>query len=98
MEAGAQPKWMSWGAIHAPYRCAAGDKAHFACRLVNGCIQGKLKEAANAGYIALDDLTRMGNIIRSRTFDAYTPFIVVAIIYFYTTTILSLLQSGWKRG
>ncbi|MFR4007869.1 MAG: hypothetical protein ACLT0Y_00015 [Christensenellales bacterium] len=39
----------------------------------------------------------MGNIIRSRTFDAYTPFIVVAVIYFYTTTILRCLQSGWKE-
>ena len=31
-----------------------------------------LKETAIAGYIALDDLTRAGNIVRGRTFDAYT--------------------------
>ena len=42
-----------------------------------------LKETAIAGYIALDDLTRAGNIVRGRTFDAYTPFIVVALIYLY---------------
>ena len=29
-----------------------------------------LKETAIAGYIALDDLTRAGNIVRGRTFDA----------------------------
>ncbi len=57
--------------------------------LVNECIQ-VLKETAIAGYIALDDLTRTGDIIRSRTFDPFTPFIVVAVIYFYTTTILSI--------
>jgi len=57
--------------------------------LVNECIQ-MLKETAIAGYIALDDLTRTGDIIRSRTFDPFTPFIVVAVIYFYTTSILSL--------
>jgi His/Glu/Gln/Arg/opine family amino acid ABC transporter permease subunit len=50
-----------------------------------------LKETAIAGYIALDDLTRAGNIVRGRTFDAYTPFILVAIIYLYITTILTLL-------
>lgn len=48
-----------------------------------------LKETAIAGYIALDDLTRMGDIVRSRTFDAYTPFIVVALIYLYITSILT---------
>ena len=50
-----------------------------------------LKETAIAGYIALDDLTRAGNIIRGRTFDAYTPFILVALIYLYITTIMTWL-------
>ena len=48
-----------------------------------------LKETAIVGYIALDDLTRAGNIVRGRTFDAYTPFILVALIYLYITTILT---------
>ena len=64
--------------------------------LVNECIQ-VLKETSIAGYIALDDLTRTGNIIRSRTFDAYTPFILVAIIYFYATTILSLFAERLEK-
>ncbi len=57
--------------------------------LVNELIQ-VLKETAIAGFIALDDLTRTGDIVRSRTFDPFTPFIVVAVVYFYTTTILSI--------
>ena len=57
-----------------------------------------LKETAIAGYIALDDLTRAGNIVRGRTFDAYTPFILVALIYLYITTILTgLLNKLEKR-
>lgn len=52
-----------------------------------------LKETAIAGYIALDDLTRAGNIVRGRTFDAYTPFVLVAIIYLYITTILTFIIS-----
>ena len=56
-----------------------------------------LKETAIAGYIALDDLTRSGNIIRSRTFDPYTPFIMVAIVYLYTTTILTSLVNRVER-
>ena len=56
-----------------------------------------LKETAIAGYIALDDLTRAGNIVRGRTFDAYTPFILVAIIYLYITTILTWLMNNMER-
>jgi His/Glu/Gln/Arg/opine family amino acid ABC transporter permease subunit len=57
--------------------------------LVNECVM-MLKETAIAGYIALDDLTRSGDIVRSRTFDPFTPFIVVAVVYFYATSILTL--------
>ncbi|MGB4157405.1 MAG: amino acid ABC transporter permease [Clostridiales bacterium] len=56
-----------------------------------------LKETAIAGYIALDDLTRAGNIVRGRTFDAYTPFILVAAIYLYITTILSWMLGKLER-
>lgn len=56
-----------------------------------------LKETAIAGYIALDDLTRAGNIVRGRTFDAYTPFILVAIVYLYITTILTWLMNKMER-
>ena len=40
-----------------------------------------LKETSVAGYIALQDLTKGGDIIRGRTFDAFMPLITVAIIY-----------------
>ncbi|NLJ40360.1 MAG: amino acid ABC transporter permease [Clostridiales bacterium] len=56
-----------------------------------------LKETAIAGYIALDDLTRAGDIVRGRTFDAYTPFILVAIIYLLITSILTRLMGGLER-
>ncbi|MGI6316387.1 MAG: amino acid ABC transporter permease [Christensenellales bacterium] len=56
-----------------------------------------LKETAIAGYIALDDITRSGDIIRSRTFDPYTPFILVAVVYLYTTTVMSSLAGRFER-
>lgn len=40
-----------------------------------------LKETSVAGYIALQDLTKGGDIIRGRTFDALMPILTVAIIY-----------------
>ncbi len=56
-----------------------------------------LKETAVAGYIALDDLTRAGNIVRGRTFDPYTPFILVALIYLYITSMLTAFMGRLER-
>ena len=41
----------------------------------------QLKETSVSGYIALQDLTKGGDIIRSRTYDAFMPLIAVALIY-----------------
>lgn len=41
-----------------------------------------LKATAIVGYVAVTDLTKAGDLIRSRTFDAFFPLIIVSIIYF----------------
>jgi len=48
-----------------------------------------LKETSVVGYIALEDLTRGGDIIRSITFDAFMPLIAVALIYLGMVCLLS---------
>ena len=52
-----------------------------------------LKETSICGYIGLMDLTRGGDIIRSRTYEAFFPLIVTAGIYFILAWILSLILS-----
>ncbi len=56
-----------------------------------------MKETSIAGYIALDDLTRMGYIIQSRTFDAFWPLMGVAVIYLALVVGLSKLLSILER-
>ena len=46
-----------------------------------------VKATAIVGYIAIQDLTRAADIIRSRTFDAYFPLLLVALIYLTVTTV-----------
>lgn len=41
-----------------------------------------VKMTSIVGYIAVQDLTKIGDIIRSRTFDAFFPLIMVAVLYF----------------
>lgn len=48
-----------------------------------------IKETSVAGYVAVQDLTKGGDIIRSRTYDAWTPLLVVAGIYLLLTCIFS---------
>ena len=40
-----------------------------------------LKETSISGYIAIQDLTKGGDIIRSRTYEALLPLLAVALIY-----------------
>ena len=61
-----------------------------------------LKETSVAGYIALQDLTKGGDIIRSQTYDAFMPLIAVALIYLAVvilfTKLLGILEKGLKRN
>lgn len=47
-----------------------------------------VKMTSIVGYIAVQDLTKASDIIRSRTFDAFFPLIMVAILYFAVSWFL----------
>lgn len=55
-----------------------------------------IKATAVVGYIAVNDLTKMGDIIRSNTYEAFFPLIATALIYFLLTWMLSLLLNLLK--
>ena len=56
-----------------------------------------LKETSVAGYVAMTDLTRAGNMIRGVTFSAFMPLIAVALIYLVLVMILTKLVSLLER-
>lgn len=56
-----------------------------------------LKETSVCGYIALNDLTKGGDIIRSDTYEAFLPLIAVAVIYLIMVMILSALVTKLER-
>ncbi len=49
-----------------------------------------VKMTSVVGYIAVQDLTKASDIIRSRTFDAFFPLVMVAVLYFIMSWLLSL--------
>lgn len=52
-----------------------------------------IKATAVVGYIAVQDLTKMGDIVRSRTYEAFFPLIAVTVIYFLLEGLLAFLVS-----
>ena len=53
-----------------------------------------LKGTSIVGYIAVQDMTRASDLIRSRTFDAFFPLIATAIIYFLMAWLIGLLLTS----
>ena len=52
-----------------------------------------VKETSVVGFIAVQDLTRAGDLIRARTMDAFFPLIATAVIYFIVCRLLAKLLS-----
>lgn len=50
-----------------------------------------VKMTSVVGYIAVQDLTKASDIIRSRTFDAFFPLVMVGVIYLVITWLLGLI-------
>ena len=56
-----------------------------------GEIINLLKTTSIVGYVAVMDMTRASDLIRSRTFDAFFPLLLVALIYFLIAWLIGLL-------
>ena len=56
-----------------------------------------IKETSVAGYIGIEDLTKMGDLIRSRTFSAFMPLLAVAGIYLVLVMGLTALDDRLER-
>ena len=59
---------------------------------------GLIKATAVVGYIAVQDLTKMGDIVRSRTYEAFFPLIAVTIIYFLLEGLIGIVLSKISAG
>lgn len=56
-----------------------------------------IKETAIVGYVSLSDLTRVANQMTSTVFDAFTPLIGAAVVYFIIIKILTILLAKLER-
>ena len=56
-----------------------------------------LKETSVAGYVAVVDLTRAGNLVRNNTHDMFNPLMLVAVTYLIMVVILTKVLGMLER-
>ena len=59
--------------------------------VVKGEFISMVKMTSVVGYIAIQDLTKASDIIRSRTYEAFFPLIVTAVLYFLASWLAASL-------
>ncbi len=90
------------GQLEAAYSIGCSDKKAFFKIILpqamgqfiptyKGILISLLQGTAVVGYIAVEDLTKMSDLIRGRTYEAFFPIISTAIIYLVLCWILKIL-------
>ena len=56
-----------------------------------------LKETSVAGYVAVVDLTRAGNLVRNNTHDMFNPLMLIALMYLLMVVLLTKARGILER-
>lgn len=80
---------LGYGDTHAFFRIILPQAIPHFLPVYKGEVVALLKATAIVGYIAVQDLTKMGDIVRGRTYEAFFPLIAVAVIYFILGGLLT---------
>ena len=82
---------LGYGDIKAFFRIILPQAIPHFLPVYKGEVVALMKATAIVGYIAVQDLTKMGDIVRGRTYEAFFPLIAVAIIYFIIGSLLTFI-------
>ncbi|MBR0396890.1 MAG: transporter substrate-binding domain-containing protein [Eubacterium sp.] len=80
---------LGYGNLHAFFRIILPQALPHFLPAYKGEVVSLIKATAIVGYIAVQDLTKMGDIVRGRTYEAFFPLIAVAVIYFLLGGLLT---------
>ena len=94
MEAG---RSLGMSKFQAMYKVVLPQAVRYILPAVGNELIALLKETSVAGYVAVVDLTRAGNLIRNNTFDAVNPLMAVAVFYLTMVVLLTNLLRKLER-
>ncbi|MBR6200329.1 MAG: ABC transporter permease subunit [Spirochaetales bacterium] len=83
--------------VHAFFRIVFPQAAKHFLPVYRGEFISLVKMTSVVGYIAIQDLTKAGDIIRSRTYEAFFPLITIAVIYFLIAWLLTRVLSVMEK-
>ena len=87
---------IGFGRVKTFIKIIAPQAARHILPVYKGEFISMVKMTSVVGYIAVQDLTKVTDLIRSRTFEAFFPLIVTALIYFLLawglTSLLGILE------
>ncbi len=89
---------LGYGDIHAFFRMILPQALPHFLPAYKAQVVALIKATAVVGYIAVLDLTKIGDIVRGRTYDAFFPLISVAVIYFILEWILTTVVKRIERS
>ena len=82
---------LGFGRVKTFTKVIAPQAARHILPVYKGELISMVKMTSVVGYIAVEDLTKATDLIRSRTFEAFFPLIVTAVIYFLLAWALTSL-------
>ena len=84
-------KALGFGKTKTLTKVVLPQAVNYALPIYKGQFISMMKMTSVVGYIAVQDITKASDIIRSRTYDAFMPLIVTAVIYFILAWIMTFL-------
>ena len=88
---------MGFGRIRTFAHIVLPQALHRILPVYKGEFLSLVKMTSIVGYIAVQDLTKASDIIRSRTFDAFFPLLMVAVLYFVISWLLMQVLQYLER-
>ena len=88
---------MGFGRVKTFTKIIAPQAARHVLPVYKGEFISMVKMTSVVGYIAVQDLTKVTDLIRSRTFEAFFPLILTAVLYFLLAWCLTLLLGLVER-
>ncbi len=88
---------MGFGRVKTFTKIIAPQAARHVLPVYKGEFISMVKMTSVVGYIAVQDLTKVTDLIRSRTFEAFFPLILTAVLYFLLAWCVTLLLGLVER-
>ena len=88
---------LGYGDIHSFFRIILPQAVPHFLPSFKGEVVSLIKATAIVGYIAVQDLTKIGDIVRGRTYEAFFPLIAVAVIYFILGGLLTFMVDRTEK-